>query len=643
MGLGMGTGIGTGMGMGMGMGKGMGMGNGEWECGMGNGNRNGDGDGNGNGNGTGNGNRNGIRNWIEIGNRALTKPLSPEPSLPPLHPCASKSRDIFFPPFFSRRFLGKSVTAPLSPLRIPRIPTGLGLSRRLRFCLLQRAPAIRDLQRPSLRPLRDGHGRFRIPNAARSDPANPRPCWAREGLGKAPVGILGCPGVGVMILVGFVRYKAGVGESQILEFFWGPSPLFQPGIPSQNPKIPNCGNFWVGKDLKSHPRSNFNTSHYPRRLPTFLGHSQGFAGNSSPARNSCPRSPNPKLPFPSRNSIPWLLPLQPFPKFQLSFPSGKGSKDSLDPSPIQGNIPSSPSLALDPSPSRFLLEKEFWDPGAPLGIRDSRKGLLSLFHPQIPKKPLGMDPERPRSQNPGMVWDGIHGASIPSQGHFPRSRGDPNPPLGTARDSLGIPAQPGIPAQDPQIPSSPFLPGIPFPASCPSTLFSQTPLQLPWTIPRISIPPFSRWICPALSGFPLDFPASRPLPAGGGWTVIQRRQDGSVDFNRTWNEYKEGFGDLNGEFWLGNDNIHRMTSQGEYSLRIDLEDWNNKHKHAFYQKIPGISNPWETLGRWEFHPRRFPGPARSLLPSPLGFHPKFKVGCEFGNVRRHPAVSKFQI
>lgn len=71
--------------------------------------------------------------------------------------------------------------------------------------------------------------------------------------------------------------------------------------------------------------------------------------------------------------------------------------------------------------------------------------------------------------------------------------------------------------------------------------------------------------------------------AGGGWTVIQRRQDGSVDFNRTWKEYKEGFGDLNGEFWLGNENIHKLTSQGDYSLRIDLEDWNNKHKHAFYQ------------------------------------------------------------
>ena len=36
---------------------------------------------------------------------------------------------------------------------------------------------------------------------------------------------------------------------------------------------------------------------------------------------------------------------------------------------------------------------------------------------------------------------------------------------------------------------------------------------------------------------------------GGGWLVVQRRQDGSVPFNRSWVEYEEGFGDLNGEFW----------------------------------------------------------------------------------------------
>uniref|UniRef100_A0A8C9MIK1 Fibrinogen C-terminal domain-containing protein n=1 Tax=Serinus canaria TaxID=9135 RepID=A0A8C9MIK1_SERCA len=89
-------------------------------------------------------------------------------------------------------------------------------------------------------------------------------------------------------------------------------------------------------------------------------------------------------------------------------------------------------------------------------------------------------------------------------------------------------------------------------------------------------------ILPSVRGIPIEVLCEMDTE-GGGWTVIQRRQDGSVDFNRTWNEYKEGFGDLNGEFWLGNDNIHRMTSQGDYSLRIDLEDWNNKHKHAFYQ------------------------------------------------------------
>ena len=59
---------------------------------------------------------------------------------------------------------------------------------------------------------------------------------------------------------------------------------------------------------------------------------------------------------------------------------------------------------------------------------------------------------------------------------------------------------------------------------------------------------------------------------GGGWTVFQKRRDGSVDFYRTWEDYKRGFGSLKGEFWLGLDKIHRLTVNGNNKLRVDLED-----------------------------------------------------------------------
>ncbi|KAL3885212.1 hypothetical protein ACJMK2_025300 [Sinanodonta woodiana] len=57
---------------------------------------------------------------------------------------------------------------------------------------------------------------------------------------------------------------------------------------------------------------------------------------------------------------------------------------------------------------------------------------------------------------------------------------------------------------------------------------------------------------------------------GGGWTVIQRRVNGDLDFFREWIDYKKGFGDPNGNLWLGNDYIHDLTSHSEYQLHINL-------------------------------------------------------------------------
>ena len=72
---------------------------------------------------------------------------------------------------------------------------------------------------------------------------------------------------------------------------------------------------------------------------------------------------------------------------------------------------------------------------------------------------------------------------------------------------------------------------------------------------------------------------------GEGWLVFQKRQDGSVDFYRGWAEYKHGFGFLTGEFWLGLDKIHRLTSRGKHKLRVDLEDFAGNITYAEYDSF----------------------------------------------------------
>ncbi|XP_060658646.1 fibrinogen-like protein 1 [Drosophila nasuta] len=73
--------------------------------------------------------------------------------------------------------------------------------------------------------------------------------------------------------------------------------------------------------------------------------------------------------------------------------------------------------------------------------------------------------------------------------------------------------------------------------------------------------------------------------AGSGWTVIQRRMDGSVDFNRNWTDYREGFGDLRGEFFIGLDKLHLITKSQTHELYIYLRDFDDEERYARYDNF----------------------------------------------------------
>uniref|UniRef100_A0A8D0C357 Fibrinogen C-terminal domain-containing protein n=1 Tax=Salvator merianae TaxID=96440 RepID=A0A8D0C357_SALMN len=109
--------------------------------------------------------------------------------------------------------------------------------------------------------------------------------------------------------------------------------------------------------------------------------------------------------------------------------------------------------------------------------------------------------------------------------------------------------------------------------------------------------------------------------SGGGWTVIQQRKDGSVDFQRTWEEYKQGFGFPPGEYWLGNDLIHLLTAQTSYSLRINLQDWEDNEVFALYEHFQ--VGPEEE--NYRLHVQKYSGTAgrtSSLSPSGTEFSTK---------------------
>ncbi|XP_035537768.1 angiopoietin-2-like [Morone saxatilis] len=99
---------------------------------------------------------------------------------------------------------------------------------------------------------------------------------------------------------------------------------------------------------------------------------------------------------------------------------------------------------------------------------------------------------------------------------------------------------------------------------------------------------------------------------GGGWTVFQRRHDGSVSFNRGWSEYRSGFGEPRGEHWLGNQQLHLLSNHGHYSLRIDLQDWSHAHRYALYHtfrgQLNGLQKRSQIGGRYSLKAQNLLGP-----------------------------------
>jgi len=82
----------------------------------------------------------------------------------------------------------------------------------------------------------------------------------------------------------------------------------------------------------------------------------------------------------------------------------------------------------------------------------------------------------------------------------------------------------------------------------------------------------------------------------GGWTTLQRRFDGTVDFNRDFADYERGFGDKNGEHWLGLDPAFELTKVGSWELRVDLGAFDGTKKYAKYSEFRVGAAEKYTLG-----------------------------------------------
>ncbi|KAH8388953.1 hypothetical protein KR215_008280, partial [Drosophila sulfurigaster] len=80
--------------------------------------------------------------------------------------------------------------------------------------------------------------------------------------------------------------------------------------------------------------------------------------------------------------------------------------------------------------------------------------------------------------------------------------------------------------------------------------------------------------------------------AGPGWILIQQRIDGAVDFYKNWDEYRDGFGDVTGEHFIGLQKLYMMTNYKPHELYIQLKDFNDEIFYAHYENFQ-IGNEME--------------------------------------------------
>lgn len=90
---------------------------------------------------------------------------------------------------------------------------------------------------------------------------------------------------------------------------------------------------------------------------------------------------------------------------------------------------------------------------------------------------------------------------------------------------------------------------------------------------------------------------------GGGWTVVANRYDGSEIFNRTWSDYKIGFGSLTGEFFMGLEKLYQITTTSDNELLVEMKNAKHDYRSAIYDHF-GIGSEEEqyrlkVLGKYQ--------------------------------------------